>query len=429
MSRGLLGSLSARLRVALGATPLASTRVGDAPSVVLWDSGACVSRWWRVCGQRDLAAAAAGLGTTPVVACSAALASRPDVIAELEHAAQVLPIVELCGHDLEAQDVEGGPRGLARAAALLAKTSAEALARLQLADRDVMVVIEPSLSECLGLSLALAAGTNRLRPAIALWLREPVGSALQLAPSEQQAYWRLAVSALADVADGGFTVVTTAGAEASRLADYLQQPVHAVGYPATASRPGTHADGPRVVCLGHVSAPPVRPMLEALAAATAESQPLQGVAIAWRSDQRDARPGTGERWATDLASTLELSLLDAATPGEVGAAIAGADAVVIMSHSSEGWEGAAHATATLAGVPVVAPTCPEEAVAAVRDALRLRRDGIPGAGPTGPPVRADAALDHVLSALAGIGLPLASRRSPIPAHRADMHALVTETCQ
>ncbi len=425
ISRGLLDALSSGVRAQIGASPDASRSAG---ACVLWDAGAGRERWWRVCLVHDLADAAQRTGILPIVVWPASLASDIPVLGDMPAAARVLPILELSGWSVEAQDVEGGAPGLTRASDLMTKTTREALARLACRRDDVLVVIEPSLSECLGLARALETVGVTDRPKVVVWTSGLQVETLQLDDDERRAYWRLAISALDDAADGRFAVVGPDAAISAPSAAFLRRTVHATGYPAILNAPGPHARRPHVVCLGHVGVPRVRPMLEALVNAFGESYPpSEGPTIAWRSDQHDGRPGARPQWAIDLASTLGITLLDDAVPSAVRDALADADVVAVLSDSGQEWITAARAHARASGASVVTPAGSDDLVAQVELALdrhRVRQtsgDGHLLRMDTPAAAGADGALARLLNAVAGhravvTAMPTpATQASPQPA--------------
>ena len=413
VSRGLSARLSAPSMIRLGAAPLAASRAGDTPLVALWDSGAVAARWWRVRAQSDLAVVIAGLGLTPVVASPASTAARAELRDEFPANIQVLPILELSGHSIEDRDVHGGPRALARAIDVMAASSAGALARLHLGAGDRLVVMDPSLSECFGLARTLSSVPVRDNPAVVLWMTGAVSDALQLSPGDRRAYWRLATSALADICGGRVTVVATDAAEVSGLQDELGHPVRGVSYPAAPPKACRGPRGtPHVVCLGHVSVPEMRPMLEALVTSSTESGAAP-LAVSWRSRQLDARPGADDHWATGLASLLGITLLDDAAPSAMPLTFAAADAIVVLPGRAQKWHGAVHHWAGLLGVPIITPIDPADAVRQVRAAVarRLSSAARPYPESTVPgPAGRDASLADVFFVPS----------SPL---------LVTETCQ
>lgn len=417
VSRGLLERLSPTLRATLGA-PHAATRAAGRRVAAFWDSGAGVSRWWRMRRLCDLAAGAAGRGYTPVVACRAALAARPDVLESCGAGVEVLPVVECAGEEVESRDLEGGVGGLVRAAALAATNGANALGYLRLAASDLLIVIEPSLSECLGLARVLAAAALPDVPTVALWLTAPERSALQLPPAALQAYWRLALGALADAAGARLVVVTPDQTDTARLGDYLQHPVQAVGHPRahTASIPGPAVA--RVLCLGHVTSPGVRPMLETVAAAARGGQ-LDGASVSWRSDQHETAPSAADWWAAALASLLQVQLLDDVTPAAMANAVAHADVVAILSGDGTPWDGPVRALANAADVPVVTPTTADDIVVLLAEAIGRRRRTTNDA-PSG------TAFDRLLAALPSA---LSSTLSLASLHPVPRPAPFTEICQ
>ena len=357
ISRALLGSLSSGVLTQMGA-PLDLSR--PTAACVLWDSGAVPERWWRLCLLRDLADGVHRVGAVPIVVTPASLAANATVIGDMPASARVLPLLELSGWDVEAQNVDGGASGLTRATDLLTTSARQALALLDLRADDLLVVREPSLSECAGLARALESIAPARRPRIVLWSSGPGHDTLQLRADDRRAYWRLAISALAHACDERLTIVTHDASSRAQVADVLQRPVHAIGCPTAAA---ARAASPHIVCLGHVAVPGVRSVLEALSRAFVEGTHTSGRAtISWRSNQHDGRPGARQQWATDLAATLGITLLDDAVPSRVRNAIAGADAVVILDGATREWLTAAHVHAAAGLTPVIEPSGPGDAV-------------------------------------------------------------------
>ncbi len=414
LSRALLERLSPALRTTLGA-PRPGRRQSGGAGVALWDSGAGVSRWWRMCRLRDLAADAADLGFTPIVACRDVLAARPDVLDACGAGVQVLPVIEGAGEDVERRDVEGGISGLVRAASLAATTGATALAHLRLAASDLLILLEPSLSECLGLAQALSAAPRSDVPSVVLWMETLERTPLQLSGADRTAYWRLAVGALAAAAGARLVVVTPGDDDATRLGSVLQHPVHSVGHPHARTAPIPAAAAARVLCLGPVTAPTAWPMLEAVATAT-RGGPLDGAAVSWRSDQADGAPGAADRWAT----ALQVSLLDDVTPMAMADAVANTDVVVVLSHRDAAWTTALRTLAAAAGVPVVTPASADEVVALAVEAI-----GRPRRVPAGDPPF-ESVFDRLQAAqpwATGFARSRTNPRAVLP------HEPFTEICQ
>jgi hypothetical protein len=420
VSRGLLGRLPGPARRALHAEPPASTRTGTSPVVVLWDSGAVDRRWWRLHRLHVLAGALGARGVAVVAAVPTALAAHGAILDAFEGRGQVLPIVELDGRAIAAADVDGGARGLARAAALLTSASSEAVTRLGLAGGDVIVLLDPSLPEFLALSRLLSSRPASPAVQIVMWLS---GLAVPgVADAEAAAHWRFAVHALR-VAGTRLRVVTAEAGVAADLTRELELPVVVAGHAVEGSGPRDHRRPATIVCLGPVSHPAVRPMLERLAEARCAGGPLEGVTLSWRSDQHDLGTDAGRRWALDLAALLEIQLLDRADPLAVADAVAGASAVVLLAASGEAWAPAARAIAAAAGVPVLSPGSPDEAVAVVHAAIA-------GVGPRATGATARAVIDLLLRNAGGRADGVPEGAFPCPpsgAPDAPLAALATES--
>ena len=301
----------------------------------------------------------------------------------------------------------------------MATTTRDALTQLAVRADDLFIVMEPSLAECFGLARALRTACPTQRPRVVVWTTGVLSETLQLHADERRAYWRLAIGELADAADGRLTLVTHDAAASPVSSEFLRRPVHVTGYPTISSSSETGRHLQHVVCLGHVAVPCVRPMLEALHDAFGDAQgPPPAVVISWRSNQHDGRPGSNQRWATDLASSLGITLLDEILPSAMRGALAGADTIAILSDSTEGWLAAALAHAKAAGVPVITSTDPGDLVEQVALALDRRgarssqahgnsRDDAPAA------VSGDVALAQLFDAACG-HLPLVTSTPPPP---------------
>lgn len=366
ISRGLYSRLAGPLRRDLHAERPASTRTGTESAVVLWDSGATAQRWWRLCRLNALAEALSCRGHRVVVAVPASLAARSEILDEFGDRCQVLPIVELDGYSIAAQDTEDGARRLARTTALLTSSWFEAVARLAPSRNDRLVLIEPSLADFMAMCRLLPDRAGSTAMQVILWLSDLTMPGIPAA--EAAAYWRLAVHAL--VATGArLGVLTSEPKTAAALTRDLQVSVVAVGHVVGSVGRRDRGTSRSILCLGPVSDPRVRPILEALAEATSTGGPLGAATVSWRSDQHDLRTDAGRRWALDLAALLGITLLDRAAPLEVAEAITSASVVVQLSTSIEAWAPAARAIAEGAGVPLVTPVGAGDVVALVRDAL------------------------------------------------------------
>lgn len=222
ISRALMDRLSRPILLQIGIAPLEATRDDRTRAVVLWDSGATPARWTRVCAQRDLAAAIAADGASVIVVTPTSLAPHLP-LAGMPADAQVLPLLDLHGESADARDVEGAARGLARASDVMARTSTNVVARLHLGSDDVLVVREPSLSECFGWAQTLR-GLGTRCPAVVLWASVPAPAPPHVPENDHRAYWRLAVGSLADSVDGRLTVVPPA----ADVREHLRRSVNAV---------------------------------------------------------------------------------------------------------------------------------------------------------------------------------------------------------
>ncbi|MFI5178888.1 MAG: glycosyltransferase [Vicinamibacterales bacterium] len=427
VSRDLIDRLSSSVRVELGASPVEARRDGAPPAIVLWDSRATSSRWWRLCVLSDLAGAAHRLGTTALVAAPMRLAREAAALADMPSSANVAPVLELDGRMLEDLDPDGGARGLARLSDLVARASSHAAALLTLKHDDVLVVMWPSLSECFGLAQALKDVGHAHCPSVVVCAAASGDDAraLDLSDGDWCAYWRLAINAIADAADGRLAVVATEAGAAEALRARLDRPVYVIGFPVA---PIGYRDRPpakHIVCLGHVGVPRVRPMLERIAEAFGAAATDGAVTLSWRSNQADGRIGADNDWAYGLASLLQITLLDDVTPSAMRDTLAHADAVVVMTDSTEGWIEAVRAHAASASVPTVVPEDPDHVVSQIRRALVDR--SADDAAFTQP---ADAVLARLIQIARGHA-PRTPARLPhvslVATHAST--ELVTETCQ
>jgi len=374
ISRALIDRLTHRLRRQLGVAPLEATRTDTASTVVLWDSGAAPDRWWRVCAQRDAAAAVSAAGASAIVVMPTAMAEHVPLLTGMPANVQVLPLLALHGEETDERDIEGMARGLARASDVMARMSSDVVARLHLRERDVLLLMEPSLSECLGWEHTLRALGTRC-PAIAIWASASVLRPGQLANDEHRAYWRLAIGGLADATDGRLTIVTSEAVLVGDLRDCLGHPVHAVDHPTAVCESPTRGSQPSIVCLGNrLESSHVRAMLDALTSApgTARNGASEELAVSWWSGRHAGWLGAREyphRWAPPP----QVAMLDGTEPLDVRATLASADVIVVFSESTEAWLPSVRAHARAAGVPVVVPTSPADLAEQVRTALAAPR--------------------------------------------------------
>lgn len=381
ISRGLRDRLSGAARAALGVVSSWSTRRDAAATVMLWDAAADASRWWRLHRQHTLATALAARGVRPIVACRATVARRPDIVDAFPRDIDVLPVIEGSGDDHEHRDVDGGVRGLVAVSALATTIAGAALERLQPAGGDRLVVLEPSLTDLLGLARALAARLPDRVPTVELWMDAPMPGALHLEQDAERAYWRLAVETLRDATGRRLTIVAPTPETVAAWSACLASPVHVAATTGAGLWRAPRQAAARLVCFGAASTPGVRERLEALSAAAVDG-PLRGMQVAWRADQHDASPSAGPRWASDLAFSLQVELLDAATPAAVATAIASATAVCLLSERGAPWEAAVRQLASAAATPVILSETPAAVVARAAALLTSTQSVVPHGVPS-----------------------------------------------
>jgi len=388
ISEAILKRLPAMARAAFESRPPESPH--DVPTLVLWDSLPDDRRWWRVSVLQQLAAAYRERGGQPIVVTSSRVADGFSA-AGAGAAVRVLPVIELSGERVEAQAVDGRLPSLVRAAEVLTPPMLRALSHVQLRSGDLMVVIEPTLSECLALGRALDELPNQMRPSLAVWVPS---SCLVAGPEarEVEPWWRLAIEVLAARVGGRLALVTPDADDAERLTVTWQRAVTPVGHPMAPRRASQVGPVARVLCVGHPSWPPVQPLLEALSHARTSRR--LDVCVAWRSEQGDGRPGGLENRAPELAAELDVRLLDRASADGMEAALAEADLLVLLDDEERQWTAPLRARAEALGLPVVAPAAAIDLEACL-DGLR-RRPTLATAG--GDTAGADAVLETLCAA-------------------------------
>jgi len=355
MSRDLIDRLSPQTRVQLEA-PAGISPSGSEPKIVLWDSLLSDTHWWRLCAVSDLADAAPRFGTKAVL-LSTNHAAQTASARELPEGCSLAGFLEFDGRMVESRDEDGGARGLARASDLMAGASDHALRLVGLDGSDLLVLLQPSLSECFGLARTLRARGRRECPTVVI---QTFGGddGLRLSAEAQRAYWRLAISELGDATDGRIAIVTVSPSDAAGLTQRFERPVFAIGQPTAAGRPRVKRARPRVVCLGHVGVPRARHMLEALADLAGTGRGSVGkprLSIGWRSNQGDGPPWADDSWAINQATLCGFDLLDAHTSLAMRQEIADADALVLVGDGSEAWRHVVRQHAHAAGVAVLSP--------------------------------------------------------------------------
>jgi hypothetical protein len=177
----------------------------------------------------------------------------PKHVAQSMNAADLPPgcslagVLEFAGRTVEERDEDGGARGLARTADLMAGASAHAARIVGLRGEDLLVLMQPSLSEFWS-GPTLRARPPRLSDGGKTHVRRRRRAALP--DDSQRAHWRLAVSELGDATDGRLAIVTVSPTDAAKLRTWLDRPVHAIGQPTPAVLAPNVRLRPRVVCLG-----------------------------------------------------------------------------------------------------------------------------------------------------------------------------------
>jgi len=430
LSRDLIDRLPSQARTQLGAAATPRRPKESLPTVVLWDSGVTPARWWRLCALHDLAAAAPQLGYQAIVVTPSSLAQKWPMAAVMPPDATLAAALELDGHSLEASDPDGGVRGLARVTDLMATSTGHAAALTGLGAADVLVVVEPSLSECFGLARTLQSRGRQECPSIVLHGCAPEDAVLHLQAEARSAYWRLAISELADAAGGRLSVVTARPGDTAGLRARFDRPVHAMGHPTAAVNTTRAARSvSRILCLGHICVPRVRQMLEAVVESFGSERkggPMGHATVGWRSNQNDGRPDADDNWAVGLASLIGVDLLDALSPLEMRAEIANAAAVAVLADKPEAWVAAVRAHAASAGVPVLESCDSRELVRRLDEILAGRATPSPMEPALAQP--AEAVLTRLLEAATG-RTPIVSSDGGLLVTTHSYHELATEICQ
>jgi glycosyltransferase involved in cell wall biosynthesis len=193
---------------------------------IFWDSRADAARRPRLSLLKDLTRSADRRDRRPIIVTHRTIASDEEAFVELSSVAAVAPIIEVDGSWLESNDMEGGPRGLLTCIALAAASASTALAQLALRRTDTFTLVSPTLAECFALARALRELSHGC-PAIVIDRRPAFDDAsrgLDVHDSDRNPYWRLAVSALADVAGGRLTI--TGDSRSTRLSGEVLNDIH-----------------------------------------------------------------------------------------------------------------------------------------------------------------------------------------------------------
>jgi len=347
LSAGILARLPAAARAEFDPAPSEMSRA--TPTLVVWDSRQDMRPWWRLSAVEHLARAYVERRGRPIVVTSRGVAGG--LLEGGTAGIQLLPLIEVSGERLELDDPDGGARGLVRATDAVIRFWQDGWSRVQFRSDDLLVLMEPALSECLAVARLLEGLPGAARPHLVVWAAPP-----NRTPGPEgraiEACWRLAASALAERVGGRLAVVTPEGADGPPLQAVWGMPVAIVGHPRLSMPDDQPVASLRVLCVGNVSWPAVQPALTAfrkhLSAAGVSA------AVAWRSEQDDGRAGARESWARDVAAALDVRLLDQCSPREMEHAVAGADLVVELDPVERPWSRAVRARAQAAGIPVVA---------------------------------------------------------------------------
>jgi hypothetical protein len=423
ISRDLLDRLSPHSRLRIGA-PAPALRPDARPAVIVWDSLVRHTDWWRLCAAFDFVSAAPRFGARGVLVTPTSAAWAASI--DLPRDVSLAPILEFDGRQLEGSHPEGGTRGLARASEIMAASVRHIAELTSLGAGDLLFLIQPSLSECLGLARALATRRRQVPTVVLYGVGSEYGN--ELTPEAVRAYWRLAVSELNDVLDGRLIVAATHRWEADTLKTQLDRTARVIGMPLSPPKARALRAVPRVVCLGHVGVARVRPLLEAIVEIVRPQGEAPLATIGWRSNQGDAPPWADEQWAVGLASNMEVDLLDPLPPLEMRAEIASADAVIIMGDGSENWLHVARQQAQAAGVLVLQPRDSRDLVAPLGALLRGKPLGETTITPASDTIAqpGEVVLGRVLELVTG--------RTPIMLDAAALaeptlsHELATEMC-
>jgi hypothetical protein len=364
ISRGL------RKRLTGDAQPEISRVNGDhAPALaararlVIWDSGPLASRWARLSWIAALGAAAEQKGMETIVVTSTRQGGAGAPPHELPDSIAIVPMLDLDARAFEAQNPEAELGDLARLSDRIARTATQAVQRLALTRRDVLVCVSPALVECLALPRALRAVPAESRPRVILHDVTPAAGEegwTALHNGDLHALYRFALGDLRDAVDGrmGLTVddcldASTAAAWTGRFAEVAGHPLFCDAAPPARSG-GDTSPRPSILCFGHFD-----DVFQAWKLKLLQTERQTGGhdwQVLWRSTQGDGIHEDMLRAQAFASASLPVEVLDAAPPAAVREAVAGASVIVILSerHGSD-WCGALCAYAERADVPVIAP--------------------------------------------------------------------------
>jgi hypothetical protein len=373
---------------------------------------------------RDLAAAAPEFGTRGLLVTPTNIDATS--VVDLPRDVSLAPVLEVVGRQVDWRDPDGGARGLARASELIAGSVRHAAELTSLGPADVLILVEPTLSECFGLARALQTRGRRHAPAVVLYGCGPEHGH-ELTEDAARAYWRLAVSELSDVTSGRLTIAAKDAWNAKSLQTRLERPARVVGEPVRPRGRRVKRAVPSIVCLGHVGVARVRPLLESIVEFVRPSAlPVPLATVAWRSNQGDARPWAKDEWASWLAGQVGVELLDDLSPIDLRNEIAGADLLVFIGDNSENWQWVVRRQAHAAGVPVLQPCDSRELVARLDMLLRgndLEENLTPASDEVAQP--AHIVLARILEYATGRTPVL---RAPDSSELTDSHSIAAEMC-
>jgi hypothetical protein len=179
----------------------------DECAEIFWDSQAKAGRGTRLAILKDLAASTDGRHRRSLIVTHRAIAFDDQTFADLSSAAIVAPILEFDGAWLESNAPKGGC-GLLTCVNLAAASASTAIAQLALQRGDTLTLVSPTTTECFALARVLRALPHGC-PAIVINRRRAVDDAprrIDRHDCERDGFWHLAVSALAETADGRLTI-------------------------------------------------------------------------------------------------------------------------------------------------------------------------------------------------------------------------------
>jgi hypothetical protein len=222
VSRALLGKLGAQH--GLFDEFFAARAPHDGCADVFWDSRATAARGGRLSRLKDLAKPTDGGDRRSLIVTHRTIAADEKAFADLSSAALVAPILEFDGAWLESNAPNSGC-GLLTCINLAAAAASTAIAQLALRRGDTLTLMSPTLTECFALARALRELPHGC-PAIVInrRLAGEESPRLDRDDCEREAFWRLAVSALAATAGGRLTIDDESCS--THLSGELQNDIH-----------------------------------------------------------------------------------------------------------------------------------------------------------------------------------------------------------